>query len=316
MQRVFIERVCQAGAPFQEALTSKQGEYFWRVPSDGLGMRMNGVTAAVRCLLRARIKELTSEGIDIQDPKVLRNLQLPTLVLRRIAPDTDALRLPRAALKTWDLAIKAYKEEHFAEAESRAREVARSAPKFAPAWTLVGLACNALSKRPEARDAFQRAIAADPSSLQPRVHLVRVEIALQLWSEAVRSADSLIQADTGRRYAEAYLNRGTARDMLNDPAGAQASWRAYLERAPSSHNAVAVKAKLEELNRAGGTAPRNVLPEALLAPVAEEEYSVGAEAWVPGGRQALATMAHMKETPATKDFFLEYSRAVAAQSSA
>src|ERR1041384_3962528 len=80
-QRAIIERVCYAGNPIQEAITGKKGEFFWRVPNDGLSLRMNGISLALRCVLRARVKDLTSDGIDVQDPRVLSNLQLPTMVL-------------------------------------------------------------------------------------------------------------------------------------------------------------------------------------------------------------------------------------------
>ena len=211
MKRVLVERVCQAGAPLQEALTSKQGEYFWRVPSDGLGMRLSGVTIAMRCVLRARLKDLVSEDIDIQDPKVLRNLQLPTVVLRHPGSEPTAVKLPTAALKPWDSALKAYQNQRLAEAEISARETTRRAPAFAPAWTLVGLACSGQKKLAEAREGFQRAIALDGSALQPRMLLARVEIGLELWSEAAKTADALIAVDTGRRYAEAHLDRGASR---------------------------------------------------------------------------------------------------------
>jgi VWFA-related protein len=315
-QRVFIERICQGGTPIQETLTGKQGEYFWRVPNDSLSSILNRVALAVRCVLRARLKDLESDAIDIQDPKVLRNLQLPTLVLHPATPQSYPSKLPRTAAKSWDLAVQAYNTQQWAEAERLLREVTRQAPQFAPAWDALGLVCQKRQKATEAREAFQRAVAADPAALLSRLHLARAEISSQLWPEAAKSAQALIEADAAHRYPEAYLLHGMARYMSHDTDAARASLQTYLDRAPNAANAALVKAQLEDLNRPSG-APEPSLPirEALLAPAPEPEFTAGGEAWVPGGRKALAAMARLNGVPRAEDFFLEYCRAIAAQTS-
>src|SRR6266496_3828950 len=64
-QRVIIERVCGGGTMIQDALTGKQGEYFWRVPTGSLSGtgHKNRLRVDVQCFLRARLKELESDGI-------------------------------------------------------------------------------------------------------------------------------------------------------------------------------------------------------------------------------------------------------------
>jgi VWFA-related protein len=265
--------------------------------------------------LRARLKDMKSEGIDFQDPGILRNQQLPTLVLRPATPQSDSPKLPPAVARSWNLAVKAFTAEQWAESERLAGQVTREAPTFGPAWDALGLARQNQQKA-TAREAFLNAVATDPKALLSRLHLAYAEVESQLWPEAARSAESLLQADTARRYPEAYLLHGIARFNLRDRDAARSSFQTYLERAPNSPNAAFVKTQLAELTQPGGV-PQPSLPgqPALLAPEPEPEFVVGGEAWTPGGRKALAAIARLDGVPGTGDFFANYCRAVAAQTS-
>ena len=314
-QRAIIERICQGGTPVQETVAGKQGEFFWRVPTDSISIRFNGHAQLVRCVLRARLKDLESDGIDIQDPKVLSNLQLPTMVLRPANSKDDPLSLPKTAAKLWDQVINAHSAQQWAEEERAARDVVRLAPRFAPAWDALGIACQKQDKKTEARDAFRRAIAGNPTALLSRVHLARAEIALQLWPEAAKSAQILIEADTAHRYPEAYLLQGIAHQMSHNMDAARISFRVYLERVPNSPNSAAVKAQLEEPGGGAATEPSFPVQQALLEPPPEAEFTPGGEAWVPGGRKAMAAIARLNGVPRAEDFFVEYCRSIAAQTS-
>jgi VWFA-related protein len=318
-QRVIIERACPGGTLIQDALTGKHGEYFWRVPSGSLSGTSHGsrLQVEVQCVLRARLKDMESDGIDFQDPKVLRNLQLPTLVLHRVTAQSNSTKLPPKAAKPWELAVKAFRAEKWAEAERRAGEVAQQAPTFAPAWDALGLV-RQIQQKAGAREAFLRAVAANPTALLLRLHLARAEITLQLWPEAAKSAEALIEADAGHRYPEAHLLQGIAKYMLHEMDKAQASFRTYLERVPNARNAAQIKAQIEEMSHpSAAPAPSISIREALLdpEPQPEPEFTVGGEAWVPGGRKALAAIARLNGVPRAEDVFLEYCRAVATQTS-
>lgn len=311
-QRAIVERMCLGGAPIQEAVAGKRGEFFWRVPTDSLGLRRRGIVLAIPCYLRARVKDMESDALDIYDPRVLRNLELPPLVLRRPgAAPAQTARLPDAALKPWQSARNAYTAERWAEAERLARSVTQLAPEFAPAWMIVGGACFSLDRLDDAREAFQRAIAADNQLLTARLQLVRVELSLSRWPDADRAAAALIDADPGHRYPEAHLDRGIARQMLGDRAGAESDWRTFLQLAPASPKADAVKARLLDLERETTAAVQDLV--AISADELESRPVI--EAWVPGGRKALAAIARLASTPEPAVFFLEYCRAIAAQTS-
>jgi VWFA-related protein len=309
-QRALIERLCVGGYPNQETVAGKKGEFFWRVPDEG-GVKVGSATVTVPCYLRARLKDWESEQLDIRDPRVLRNLQLPTFVLRRAKRD-DGPRLPEQTLKSWQSATSAYDGGRWEEAERLSREVLKTQPQFSAAWMIAGGAAFNLQKLPEAREALQRAVALDAKSLGARLQLLRVEIAMERWGDAVRTADGLIEADIPHRYPEGYLDRGIAHYMLANTPGARDDWKQFLELAPASPKAAIVTAKLEELNRGARPAPS---AGDLLAPAAEPEFQAGIEAWVPGGIQALAAVVRLPSTPAPAVFFREYCHAIAFQTS-
>jgi len=118
---------------------------------------------------------------------------------------------------------KAVAAGQWPEAERHLREVARVSPNFALAWSGLGYALQSQQKPVEAREAYGRAIAADPASLLPRVQLVRMQVAAKLWTETSASAAALIKADKEHRYPEAHFHLGMARYMLQDYEGARAA---------------------------------------------------------------------------------------------
>jgi len=309
-QRALIERVCAGGSPIQEAVAGKQGEFFWRLPNMTQGV--SGSSMLVRCYLRARVKDMMSDYLDLQDARIFANLQLPTMVLRRSGDRTEGPKLSPAALKAWDAAVKAYRASEWPEAERLAREVARMSPQFAAAWNAAGLAANEQKKFAEAREAFQRAAAADPATLAYKARLGRAEISLQLWADAAKTAEAVIQADETHQLAEAELNLGIARYMLNDAEAARTHWERYLERTPAGTNADLVRMKLDEMRR-GATRP--ITTEEISGAEPEPEFTTGVEASAPGGRKALAAIAHLSSVPAPGEFFLEYCRAISTQTS-
>ena len=308
-QHALIERVCAGGTPVQEAVAGKQGEFFWRVPNATQGV---SGSVLVRCYLRARVKDMMSDYLDLQDARVFANLQLPTMVLKPAGDRTESPKLPAGAVKTWTAAVKAYRASDWAEAERLAREVARAAPQFAAAWNAAGLAANEQKKFTEAREAFQKAAAADPATPAYRLRVARAEISLQLWADAAKSADAVIQADDTHQLPEAELNLGIARYMLHDAEAARLHWERYLQRTPSGTNADLVRLKLDEMRRG---AERPITTEEISAAEPEPEFTSGVEASVPGGRKALAAIAHLASVPPAESFFLEYCRAISAQTS-
>ncbi len=361
-ERVSILRLCPSVAATVEALTNKRGEFMWRVGESNdavIGRRRTGrVGGPVQCWLAASLRGLQSNRIDIQDPALYRRVDLPTLVLKAppsgAAASEEAPALSRPGAKAWAEGLKELSAARWPEAERLMRDVTRTDPKFGPAWIALGGSCQSQQKNSEARAAFQRAVAVDPSSLLARVQLLRVEMASRLWDDASKTAASLIQVDTARRHPEAYVQHAIARYMLRDADGAHASltmalrldpghkfpqseyfmgavlaakgdregavahFRSYLEFAPAAPNTEFVKQQIEKLSRpeaAASVATMAPAPDSMLTQPVEPVMTTRGEAWVPGGRKALAAIVRLKTVPSSEQFFLEYCRAIATQNS-
>jgi Tfp pilus assembly protein PilF len=227
-QKAVIERSCPPAKPFQETVAAKSGEYLWRVGVDTTSLKVISIGTnkiPLRCYLQARIPGFESGTIDIGDPVVLNRPELPTLTLRPAgsAPPPEPPKMSRAALKSWDLGTKAVTAQQWPEAERHLRDVLRTAPNFSLAWSGLAYSLESQQKPAEAREAYRRAIAADPTSLLPRVQLARLEAAAKLWPEASATAESLIALDKEHRYPEAFLHHGLVRYMLKDPENARLS---------------------------------------------------------------------------------------------
>ena len=209
LQRVYIERVCPGVGAYQEAVTNKHGEYFLHLAMTSLGVTQGRASneSLNRCFLRARAKGFESDLLDLHDPRVMGNPQLPLLTLQptSVKPTITEAILPRAAAKAWDLGGKALIAGQWSDAERLLREVARAVPQFAPAWTGIGMACHSQQNAAGARPAYQQAITADPAGLQPRLLLARLELGEQRWAETASAAEALIRIDTEHRYPEGWL---------------------------------------------------------------------------------------------------------------
>jgi tetratricopeptide (TPR) repeat protein len=220
--RVVIQRVCPGAGALTEATTNKEGHYLWRV--------LNNMQ--VVCVLQAVLAGYESNKIDTSLDRIYFSLDLPTLILHPISsePQADASsKLPRAAAKSWNLAMKALNAKKWEEAERLLRMTVHAVPDFASAWNALGAACQHQQKDADARDAYQHAINVDPSSLLAYLNLTRLEIGSQHWPEALKAAEALIRADTGHRYLEAYLDDVIARYALHDLDGVEATLNMALQ---------------------------------------------------------------------------------------
>jgi Ca-activated chloride channel family protein len=343
--RVLIQRVCPGASPLTEGLTDKRGYYLWSVVRN----------MEVVCVLKAVLPGHTSTEIDTSRDSVFFSPELPTLILHPAGPEAQAAAtatLPRGAAKSWDAGMKAVNAKKWGEAEILLRKTVQAVPNFAPAWNALGAACQYQDKTADARASYQHAIGADPGMLNAHLNLLRLEIAAKQWPGAVKAATAFIQADKGHRYLEAYLDEGVARYALHDLDGAKAALAAaipldgkhelprleyfmgavldaqgdleggtehlkkYLVLAPKADDAPEVKSYLENRDKAAAAPlPLPAQNELLPSAVDPNLPSVG-DAWVPGGLKALAAMARIKVTPSYENFFQEYCRAIAIETSA
>src|SRR5690242_19441102 len=130
---VAILRTCQAGGdPLREANASpKTGEYYIHLYIDTFGGGYGGGYRAfenLSCYLEAAASGFTSTRVNLNDPRITSNPQLPDLVLSRVAAGalvdmTRPQAVPRAARRAWETALKLTAAQNWAGAESALRAV-------------------------------------------------------------------------------------------------------------------------------------------------------------------------------------------------
>ena len=347
---VTIQRRCEGVTnPLPEANASpKTGQYFVHLYVDPYGAGFGGGLLSeqmLSCYLEAVVPGYVSTRVDLSDRHIANNPQLPDIVLSRQAPGAlvdinRAFAVPRAAKKPWELALTRLTARNWAGAEEALRSVVAAAPDFAPAWSVLGAACQKQKKPAEARRALERAIELDPKRLPLYLALASVQIELNDWAAVASSSAALIKADSGHVYLEAYLDNAVARYQQQDYDGAlermneliqldkkqdlpRAEYilgivlearreleaaaqhmRKYLDQHPGAKDAAAIRDRIANL----GKQPKVDL--AAEAASADIWMAAAGEAPVPGGIKAFAAIAQVPGTPAYGDFFLLYCRAI------
>lgn len=230
---VSIERVCsdfQTDTP--GPLTSKKGEWVWRLEIDPFAVRS--------CVFRASHPGYASSTIDASNLNLNSRdttLTIPPLVLIAAAIDpytihASADKMPGRAKGPFEKAMKAIDMHQPDEARRQLEAAVAAAPKFAEGWHALGVVDDRSGKTAEARDAYMHAIEADPKLLPPYVTLARLCIITKDWQCAAQNADSLIKLDPKHTYAEIYLHRAVAQYELKDLAGAEESAQEFIRLDP------------------------------------------------------------------------------------
>lgn len=371
-----IEYACPGKPPQVVAITGKTGAFVWKyqgtafdIDQGFLSNSAEAVGAAAslvsgtggyfgmgegnsyenKCVLRASLTGFVSSTIDLSDRGIARNPQLPELVLSRRAVNAglevqSSLSVPHAAEKAWGAGLKALQARNWVDAETQLRAAAAAAPKFALAWSALGLACANQGKSKDAREALEKAIELDPKSLSTRFRLMRAQMEEKDWPAAEATAHALIQAGARKSYQQAYLDQAVIQFHLNrlDDAIASANqeikldtahsmpraayilgmleaakgendaaaghMREYLTLEPKANDADEVRARIENLGKPGSQDIAGALDASYI------QLAPAGETWVPGGIKALAAMAGLKDV-SNANFFQEFCRAVAGQSS-
>ena len=134
---------------------------------------------------------------------------------------------------------------------------------------------------------------------------------------AIASANEAIRLDSKlHKFPSAEYILALSLDGKNDHNGASEHLKKYLaELPPRAPNADLIRELIDKLDKAIATgAPSPLIPpapEAMAGTLEMPGTGVPGEAWVPGGRKALAAVAGLKDVPSFNDFFTEYSRALA-----
>jgi tetratricopeptide (TPR) repeat protein len=238
----------------------------YNAPSNtaGANARIGGATTAGEdagrfdlsgCELRAAMPGFQSNLIALGPRRRLDKSEVGMLVLRRTAAvdavmiSANTLAAPSRARVAFENARREAQKEKwdYAYAGAELKKALDEYPNFAAAWHLLGIMRLAQKDSDAASEAFQKAIAADPSYVEPYVELASMDVMQQRWISAVKWIEPALKLNPNIPYAN-YLGASVYFQLGNYDAAersALALWKTRdVERFPMTHYILgAVKAQ-------------------------------------------------------------------------
>ncbi len=158
-------------------------------------------TTLMGCELRAQLAGYRSSRITLDGSHTIGNVNAGTILLVPLSRvkgtlvSASDLQAPKSARKALERAQKAFREDNIGEAEKNLMTAVEQFPGFAAAWVGLGEVYQKTRRLPEARNAYERAIAADESFVKPYVSLAQVAGMQQNWQEMADLSDRALELD-------------------------------------------------------------------------------------------------------------------------
>ncbi|HUP03704.1 MAG TPA: VWA domain-containing protein [Bryobacteraceae bacterium] len=321
-----VQRSCYGRNPVLLATTNKAGEAHF---SEVLFQETDG-----DCFWNAVIPGYVSDEIGIGVLQASNNL--PDMVLH-----SENSVVPAIEVEARNRALKLQNAKQWAQAEDQFRKILDAFPKCGPVWEDLGFAYLGEQRRQDARQAFQRGVDQAPRYVGNYDPLAQLEMGDGDWETAETTALAGIKLDTRGSQPGLQLDLAEVREHLKedgaetaarkaialdkthkhpraeyilgliqaedgDYASAVSHLKRYLDLSPKADDAQAVRARIKEFQSSAAQAATDAA-----AAARDRTVQGSSDVTVPGGLAAVARMAHLKQTPAPADFFLEYCRAIA-----
>ncbi len=245
------------------------------------------------CSVQARLVGYQSSTITVVNPKAV-DLGIIILRRTSGGEGTTvsatSMKAPKNAQKSYDKAMKAIEKKKFDEARTELEKATQAYPEYAAAWFELGQVRQISRELGPAREAYEQAIKADPKFVKPYLRLATVLNAEKQYKEmvdvtaaaikldpvsfpavylfnamgnlrigdmkaAAASAQKAVKLDPEHAFPEAEYTLGVALGNLGDYKGASEHLRVYLQVAPNSPGAEAVKQQLAEFEQMAKSAP-------------------------------------------------------------
>lgn len=215
-----------------------------------------------------------------------------TFILKRVGDhegstiSLTSLNATKEARKAYDRGLAAATRQKYEDAVKAFQAAVAAYPKYAQAWSDLGLAQLALHWPADARDSLEHAVQSDPQYLKPYVLLARLAVAegrnqdalditnrgLQLnpiefpaiayfsavanfnlkhYDAAEKSVIQAIAHDGKRELPQAESLLGSILAIKGDLGPAIDHLRKYLELSPKAFDAAAIREKIAEIERRG-----------------------------------------------------------------
>ena len=171
-------------------------------PLDPTGFRsFDGSMNLIGCELRALLPGYASERIQLGIRRPLQCSKVGNILVRRLDGVSGStisfttLAAPKKARKAYEKALEQLRKrkvEH-SKASKELEKAVKLYPQYAAAWNLLGRTRLSVKDLAGAREAFQRAIEADPNYVGPYVQLALLEGDYERWEKVVRLSNRILE---------------------------------------------------------------------------------------------------------------------------
>ena len=190
-----------ASSPFDDPLSGNvSGATSGPFGGDISTMRTDALNLSA-CELMAELSGFQSDRIVLGPRRALDNPDVGVLVLHRtVAPASGTVSLktltaPKEATKAFEKAGKELRKKkiNFSKATGQLEKAVKIYPDFAAAWQVLGELRLQQKDRAAARDAFERALAADSQFALPLLSLAAIELDERRWEEATEMSHRALE---------------------------------------------------------------------------------------------------------------------------
>ena len=275
-----------ASVPLTEGLGGQSIDQS-RIPNMDLGggrSRVPGRVDLTGCEVRASLAGYRSEPIRLGYRSTFDDPNLGVIILHRLARgegvsiSATSLRSPKKAQKAYQKALRELRKtdassRKLGKAIKELEKAVEEYPQYASAWNLLGRTRLSINDRAGVREAFEKAIEADPKYLGPYVSLLRMEVEERRWERVIEVADRLLRLNpqmTDVQFHRAAANFNLANVAMAEKLALNIQSGKDAEKFPQTHHLLGmIQAKNGEFVRAA-TEYQNYLSAQPLGPAAKE----------------------------------------------
>jgi len=203
--------------------------------SDPFGNRM------INCELRADLAGYRSDKVNVFGGGNAESVDVGSIVLHRLSGvegnsiSTTSLQSPKNATKAYESGLQSLLKNKPEDAAKDFEKAVAIYPRYADAWTALGKVRLQQKLYGPAKEAFIRAVDADPKLVSPYLELGLLSAQDQRWEDSARYLDRAVQLDP-IEYPQAWYADAVANYNLTRYDAAEASAREAIRLDPKHLN--------------------------------------------------------------------------------
>jgi len=204
--------------------------------------------ALIGCEMRASLAGYRSDSVPLYGYGPYEtDIDLGTIVLHQSAEvqgyavSVTTAQAPQKARQAYEEGLRRVSNGKWDQAETQLRRAVEEYPGYAIAWQALGEVLEEQQRPHEAREAYDKAVAADNGYLNPYMLIAMLAARENDWHDVEAAANKIISLNAFD-YPEAYYFQAVARANLGDLAGAERSAREAI-----THNAQTRYPQIEKI---------------------------------------------------------------------